>query len=254
MLAKVSFSQRVKKAYNDTEITFFREAIVASVAALITFAWRRWQKKVDIADDLIPIAIAVVASAVIFPIFQFIWNYIRASRKILEERLSQAGSEISRITERLEKSENVPAKDWVAEWKGLADRFQTVSPYIRADWQHGGMGMSNGEVNEIWRIAGIGNPSDKKQCEALCAFAGSLLEQSPKISAQLTSKTLTQNDAIKRWLYFLKETHNAMSMNSGFCGVVEGEKGKDKIIFSGTIDKLAAVSATACITCAAAEV
>lgn len=162
----------------------------------------------------------------------------------LEHRLQVAEAAATHLQRKFEQGR-------VAEWKALAEQFQSVSRYFRADWQHGGMGIANGEVIETWHITGLADAPERKQCEALCAFAGALLIQS-KMSAQLTSRTLMQKDAIKRWLYFLKETHNAMSMNSGYGMVLESE-GEDKIILLGTINDLGKASASACLTCATAE-
>jgi hypothetical protein len=144
-------------------------------------------------------------------------------------------------------------RDWSAEWKGLADRFHAVSPYIRASWQRGGMGVANGEAIEGWHLGGAASTPEVKQCEALCSFAGELLKQSPKMNSRLTPNTLKQTDAIERWLTFLMETHRVMSITSDYA-IVPDTQGENKIILVGTIEKVASVSATACIACATAEI
>lgn len=60
---KVPFTERVQKAYDGTEISFARETVIATVAALLTLTWRKWQGKTEISDDLVPIAIAAIAAA-----------------------------------------------------------------------------------------------------------------------------------------------------------------------------------------------
>jgi hypothetical protein len=77
----------------------------------------------------------------------------------LEHRLQNAEAAATHLQRKLEQ-------DRVAEWKALAEQFQSVSRYFRADWQHGGMGIANGKVIETWRITGLADAPERKQCEA----------------------------------------------------------------------------------------
>lgn len=159
--------------------------------------------------------------------------------------------EITRLQNQNEASNRAPARDWVAERKGLSDRFQAISQHITVDWQRGGMGVENCEVVEKWSMGGLASAIEVRQCEVLCGFAGKLLRTSPKLSSYLKTDAI-QNDA-NVWFYFLRDTQKAMVMDYNGYGIVMGHEGKDKIILLGTIHELARVSASACMACAALE-
>jgi hypothetical protein len=130
-----------------------------------------------------------------------------------------------------------------AEWKDIANRFEKVGLAVSAQWQCNR--QNNQTTFENWTFSG----TYRKPCETLCRFAGTLLAKSPNISHKLSASSLQQSDPAWRWLFYLKENHNALDLNSGVPPI--GDDGT--IYLMGTISNVASVSARVCMECAALE-
>lgn len=130
-----------------------------------------------------------------------------------------------------------------ADWKELIGRFEKIGLDVSAQWQCNR--RNNQTILENWNFSG----TYQKPCESLCKFAGTLLAKSPKVSRTLSPSLLQQPDPAWRWLFFLKENHNALDQGSGLPPMSED----GTIYLHGRISNLAAVSARACTECAALE-
>jgi hypothetical protein len=88
----------------------------------------------------------------------------------------------------------------------------------------------------------------KIQWERLGVFgiqAGVLLIVSPTLT-RLSADVRSQHDHLDRWLYFLKEKYGLSDVQSG----LETVDSKTYAVTAGSINKLAVVSARACVECA----
>jgi hypothetical protein len=130
-----------------------------------------------------------------------------------------------------------------AEWKDLANRLEKVGLNVSAQWQCNR--RNNQTTFENWTFSG----TYSKPCETLCRFAGTLLAKSPHVSRKVSKLALEQSDPAWRWLFFLKENHDALALGSGMPPI--GDDGT--IYLMGTISNVAAVSARVCMECAALE-
>ena len=132
-------------------------------------------------------------------------------------------------------------RDWPGDWKLAEDGFRRYEgSFVRADWFRDSLGPV-----EAWTLTG-----DKTEVvhdvQALCFQAGKLLVVSP-MSCHVSAGLRSQRDDADRWLYFLKERYGLKDiMNS--TSTVEG---KNYAAMAGSIQKLAATSARACIECGA---
>lgn len=138
----------------------------------------------------------------------------------------------------------------MAEWKELAYKFEGIqSKYVRATWISETLDFHGGAVGEQWYITDDSQTDGGKTGESLCKFAGAMLLQSPKVSLRLSQKVSSRSDDAWRWLYFLKDKWALEHPGTGntWAG---GRHMKNQ---SGSIEDLAAVSARACLECAAEE-
>jgi hypothetical protein len=161
-----------------------------------------------------------------------IWNTAETEKEQLRAELAEA------------KKADAPARDWNAEWKELSGKFEKVGLDVSAQWQCNR--RNNQTIFENWNLSG----TYRKQCEALCVFAGALLLKSPNASPGLSELARQQSDPVWRWLFFLKENHNALSSGLGSLPQIDSD---GTIYLMGHISNLAVVSAQACMECAALE-
>jgi hypothetical protein len=126
-----------------------------------------------------------------------------------------------------------------ADWKELSGKFEKIGLDVSAQWQCSR--RNNQTIFENWNLSG----TYQKPCESLCKFAGALLAKCPNVS--LSESAAQQLDPAWRWLFFLKDNHNALDQGSGMPPI--GDDGT--IYLQGRIPNLAAVSARVCIECAA---
>jgi hypothetical protein len=153
-----------------------------------------------------------------------------------------AETEKEQLREELAAVSNARECDWSAEWKELAEKFEKVGLDVLAQWQCNR--KNNQTIYENWSFSG----TYRKPCETLCRFAGTLVAKSPNVFPNLSGLALQQPDPAWRWLFFLKENHDAM--NQGGLPPI-GDDGT--IYLLGDIPNLAAVSARVCLECAALE-
>ena len=133
------------------------------------------------------------------------------------------------------------------DWQELAEKFEKVGLDVGARWDcHR---RHNQTVYENWTILG----TYRKPCESLCRFAGSLLLKSPNVSPTLQESARAQSDAVYRWLFFLKENHDAISSRGLGSGIMPPVDEHGTIYLSESIANLAAISARVCTECAALE-
>ncbi len=142
----------------------------------------------------------------------------------------------------LDKPNAAPIRNWNAEWKELASKFEKAGLDVSAQWQCNR--RNNQTIFENWNFSG----TYQKPCETLCRFAGTLLAKSPNVSRALSQLAL-QSDPAWRWLFFLKDNHNALDLGSSLPPI--GDDGT--IYLHGRISNVAAVSARVCMECAALE-
>ena len=128
-----------------------------------------------------------------------------------------------------------------SDWKDLADRFGRLSRHVHANWTQWG-GDSG---RQLWSLGGS-TAEETHQCRALCELAGAMLAKSPNLCRDFND--LHEPDAADRWLCFLK--HMGHLQSNGY-GMETLDDGTSRPIFLGMINNLAAVSATACLTCSA---
>ena len=131
------------------------------------------------------------------------------------------------------------------EWRDLATQFKALqSSGVRADW-------SQTSAGERWHIGGVPGAANR-ECESLCVLAGTMLVASPYMSERLPSLIPSYTAPGKMWLFYLKEAH-PLDFQIGLVGFeVTNDGSQGAAVCTGSIDNLAAVSARACIECAAA--
>jgi hypothetical protein len=137
-----------------------------------------------------------------------------------------------------------PSRDWQGDWKELSTRFgEMANILIAADY----VGSSE---DESWNLRG--SPAVVvRRLESLCKLAGNLLIASPNVSRNLPSDLRAHPDPINRWLFYLKIRPGAFK-NVGYGAGTSGTG--EKIHYQmGSIEQLATVSASECISCAADE-
>jgi len=80
---------RFQRAYQDTEglMAWKRDLFIAFIAASLCWALLPEQKAVS---EITAITIAVVAAVLIFPLFEFGWNYLKAPERILIDQVAAA--------------------------------------------------------------------------------------------------------------------------------------------------------------------
>jgi len=145
----------------------------------------------------------------------------------------------------IKKAANVPettlSRDWPGDWKQTEDGFRRYeSSTVRADWFY----TTEGRLKN-WSVTGD-HRSTVNACLALCLQAGKLLLVSPTRHS-LSPELMSEKDDVNRWLDFLKERY-------GLEGQLFGEsqsEGKTHHSVVGSINKLAANSANACVECGA---
>jgi hypothetical protein len=136
-------------------------------------------------------------------------------------------------------SKTTAKRDWPGDWKLAEDGFRRYDKsYARADWFRD----SSGPI-ETWTITGD-TREVIRDVQALCLRAGKLLVVSPT-SSDLSEESLSHEDDIDRWLYFLKSRHGLDDMMNGTSTV----GGENYIVIGGSIRNLAVVSARACVEC-----
>lgn len=128
-----------------------------------------------------------------------------------------------------------------SEWQSLASRFERIGRDVRADWQR----MSDGI--ESWNICG---GRQVAECEALCKLGGAMLMKSLKVLPSVSPDILAEQDAVFRWLYFLKAKKLIRDMQYG----LEQVRDESKPFYFGTIYELGPVSYRTCIECSAMEI
>jgi len=132
------------------------------------------------------------------------------------------------------------------EWKELSGKFEKVGLDASAQWNCNR--RNNQTILETWSLSG----TYRKPCETLCKVAGTMLLKSPNACLGMSEFARGQSDPVWRWLFFLKENHDAMSSNSPFGGLPPTDN-EGTIYLMGRIPNLAQVSALVCTECAALE-
>jgi hypothetical protein len=172
-----------------------------------------------------PTVYSIVAIVGIFVACYLAWNEERKAKEVALAGLSKQ----SAITS--------------ADWKELAGKFEKIGLDVSVQWQCNR--RSSQTIFENWNFSG----TYRKPCETLCRFAGALLAKSPNVSLSLSELALRQSDPAWRWLFFLKENHNALDHGGGMPPI--GDDGT--IYLTGRISNVAAVSGRICMECAALE-
>jgi len=133
------------------------------------------------------------------------------------------------------------SRDWHGDWRLMEDGFRRHAPSsLRATWQRSAYGAI-----ENWMIHGD-QQNIEREVRAFCKQSGRLLKISP-MSKQLSPEISGQPDDENRWLYFLQEKHGLSNVMTA----TETVDGKKYAVTAGEIYMLAAVSASACVECAA---
>ncbi len=128
------------------------------------------------------------------------------------------------------------------EWQQLADRFETCSRFVRADWQ-----STKGETT--WRLAG--GSTECKPIETLCILAGSMLVKSLNVHAGLPGDVSAETEPFRRWLTFVKSTNASDSMN--YAEEQDDAGNSLGFIYFGSYGGIAHTSALLCMRCSADE-
>lgn len=162
-----------------------------------------------------------------------------------QERLAEAEKQAAQAKR---GSASGPCRDWQEEWKKLSASFGEVAkilmPSISADYV-------GSKERESWNLRG-GPNTIVKRLESLCKLAGNLLIASPNVSRNLPSELAANPDPINRWFFYLKIKPGAFK-NVGLA--YETSDTGEKIHYQlGSIEDLASVSSSECISCAADEV
>ena len=110
---------------------------------------------------------------------------------------------------------------------------------VRAEWQR-----SSSNDTESWIVCGDHKDS-VGEVRVFGIQAGILLIVSPTLT-RLSADVRSQHDHLDRWLYFLKEKYGLSDVQSG----LETVDSKTYAVTAGSINKLAVVSARACVECA----
>jgi len=132
-------------------------------------------------------------------------------------------------------------RDWPGDWRLMEDGFRRHSQSsVRADWQRSSL-----DHTESWIVCGD-HKDPMGEVRVFGIQAGILLIVSPT-SSQLSAHVRSQQDHLDRWLYFLKEKYGLSDVQSG----LETVDSKTYAVTAGSINKLAVVSARACVECAA---
>lgn len=229
--------ERFGRAWRDTSLLthWRRNLCIALAALLIKFALRwflgeDWGKAVS---ELSSALLTVVVAFFLVPVVEFALNYVRAPRRILQDKVNEQQEIIIEQQRQLnEKRRQAKREDWIE----LAKSFKEIDLDIRADWHKAGNGA------ESWGLMG---GSQRTKCKSLCALAGALLVRSPKTLATTSPNLRSQADPCWRWLFFLKEKYGLT------CPVVGHENGDP--IYGGLIESLGSKSESACLDCAANE-
>jgi hypothetical protein len=168
----------------------------------------------------------------------------RNHRQTMADHITALGSlqgELNSATAHGVKGSTTLDRDWPGDWRLMEDGFRRhLACSVRASWQRNAYGES-----ETWTIHGD-QPNITREVRAFCKQSGKLLMVSP-MSEQLSPEIRSQQDDENRWLYFLKETHGLKYLGTGS----ENIDGKTYAVSAGEIYMLAAVSASACVECAA---
>jgi hypothetical protein len=139
------------------------------------------------------------------------------------------------------KARTTMNRDWPGDWRLMEDAFRRhAGSGARAFWQENSFGDM-----EFWSICGD-NTSALKDIEELCVQCGTLLEVSPA-AQRISERVRSQPSDRDRWLLFLKERYGLNNEHTGW----ETVNGNTYSVKCGDIEKLAAVSASGCVVCAA---
>jgi nucleoside 2-deoxyribosyltransferase len=138
-------------------------------------------------------------------------------------------------------------RDWPGDWKELASKFEDSTklrvPQVVADY-------TQGEGLDSWNWRG-GPVAVVRNLEALCKLAGKLLVASPNVSRSIAPEIRAQPDPVSRWLFYLKEKRGAFKVTGH--GTTRSETGGEIDSVYGSIEGVAALSASECLSCAADE-
>ncbi len=149
------------------------------------------------------------------------------------------------------ENKNGATRDWVAEWKQVAERFEQIpSKQVRAVWNSESIDAGFGQpVGEQWFISG---GDEAKDCESLCILAGVMILQSPAISKLLSEKVRSRSVDSWRWLYFIKERSPDFVMDQ-HPGKLHCPDRTVMATWAGEVKDLVSTSARVCRECAALE-
>lgn len=240
-----SYAQRVRaKVGSETKRFTTHKLLTGASVAIISLSLRlilwRFQRITTTWAELGTGLLIIVGSFVIVVFGSAIVNLFRAPGLLDQDR----ANEIATLTSNLKqaaKSSTTLDRDWPGDWRLMEDGFRRhASSSVRASWQ----GSAYGAI-ENWTIHGD-QQRITREVRAFCKQSGKLLMVSP-MSEQLSPEIRSQQDDENRWLYFLKETHGLTNVATGS----ENIDGKTYAVSAGEIYMLAAVSASACVECAA---
>jgi hypothetical protein len=235
---------RWKRAKQDTEFSIGEELIGAIATAIgAWFIRRHFNEPGELVSDLWFIVLAAIVGAVVVPILKFIWNFIKAPHRILEEEnavLVQSNKEAESHIKALTAESHAGAK----QWREMAERFAKEDKFIGAQWNRTSAG------SELWHFSG-GNTHN---IEALCRIAGTMLIKSQRVARELPSSVTTQTNPMYRWLLFIKDS-NFRGIGNAMYGIEVGEDGNPTggIHFNDVVNNLSELSSRACIYCESLE-
>jgi hypothetical protein len=173
-------------------------------------------------------------------------NRLRRDIEDISKRL--ASEEVSKDTEvSLPIAIGGLRRDWPGDWKELSGKFAEIAKVLISPISADYFRNSDGES---WSMRG-GPAATVRNLESLCKLAGNLLIASPSVARRLPSELHARTDPVHRWLFYLKNKGSAFNYTGYGTEILNG--GKEAHCQMGSIEQLAAVSASECIACAADE-
>jgi hypothetical protein len=151
-----------------------------------------------------------------------LWNDERTQRKELSEKLGKLESEPN------------------PTWQQLADRFNAYPALsLRATFQEI-------QGNQNWSIYPQGAKGE--ECKSYCRIAGTMLVKSRGIKDSLSAPVAAEGDPLIRWMKFLYERYRSDDLGRA---ISESNTGVKTVIYFGSFENVAELSARACVDCAA---
>lgn len=240
--AKLDDERARELAQREVEVTTLKSAVSRAEQSSIGPFLALLRERQRLEDELQPLLEIEEAGIQVVPAIKI----GKDESDYRREKIEHLRRDIAAVNAQIDSLSRAPSLSLAAEWKELAGRFAKTSQFLRAHWQHGGMGKTGNQATETWRFAG--DLSGERDFEPLCRLAGKMLLRSSKALAKTSKQTQAEEDDVRRWLYFLKD-RGAMTMRDGYAIV---EESREAILF-GSINDVANASKNACLYCAAEE-